>query len=213
MYMRMTESEFETYLAELKPEELAIVLLAQFSGGIDLDDLQPAISVALGTAEENGEAPAAVALHLLTLRDCPPLRALAMPDPKLRASLGAFFNFPGTDVEAFLPDFVDVNDDEEVVEGIKHMLCEHRASLLAARAGAGPGVVDAHWLAFTKTHTSRLTGAARGLAAEKAHSRALSPTRMHDVRFRIRHRSPRAFSHPITAGSPLVRPFSYTLSD
>jgi len=149
-YMRMTESEFETYLAGLKPAELAILLLAQFSAGISVRDLDAAVSVALDTAESNGQAPAPVALHLLTLRDCPPeIRALVMPDAKLRASLSAFFNFPGTSVDPLLPEFHDEKDDEEVVAGIKHMLREHRASLLA-----GPGVSSAREFMFTKKHAS-----------------------------------------------------------
>jgi hypothetical protein len=93
------------------------------------------------------------------MREFPPeMRAQIMPDPKLRAELGAFFNFPGTDVEAFLPDFVDVNDDEEVVAGIKRMLREHRAYLLGIQAGevvraGGPGVARCgREFSHTKTH-------------------------------------------------------------
>jgi hypothetical protein len=35
--MRMTESEFEAYVAGLTPEGLAVLLLAQFSSGITLE--------------------------------------------------------------------------------------------------------------------------------------------------------------------------------
>lgn len=157
VYMRMTESELEEHVDQLPNDsvELAMLLLVEFCSGIALRDYKIAEGVALETAAGEGEPPALVALRLLAIRDlAPQARARALPDPHIRSSLAGFFRFPGTPISPYLSEIEHMTSVDDVMMGIKRLLCD-REVLLAAQAGvgaSGPGVVGCgHPFSHTET--------------------------------------------------------------